>query len=228
MRNFYVRPDAEFVTASANFASLISTSPGDYGLVASQSTAFGLLNTTLQAKYQTAIEPTTRTSVAIAEKDQARAAVRESAIALSKIIYATSTVSDAQLNALGLRPRPVRAPRPVPDTAPVIEVVSVTGRIIKVRVHEAGAATKRGKAPGATSAGIFAFAGPVAPTDPALWSFQGLCTRSMVEIELPLTVAAGTTVWLTAVWYTARGQSSIAGAPISTIIQGGAALPIAA
>ena len=67
-RNFYFGADADIVAGSDNFATLISSGPTTYGLVAAQSTAFGLLNTALQSAYTTAITPETRTSVSISAK----------------------------------------------------------------------------------------------------------------------------------------------------------------
>jgi len=61
--NFYFGKNADVVTGSANFASLIATGFASYGLTSAQSTAFGTLNTSLQSAYLAAVEPTTRTAV---------------------------------------------------------------------------------------------------------------------------------------------------------------------
>ena len=50
-RNFYFGKDANVVTGSANFASLIATGFATYGLTSAQSVAFGLLNTALQSSF---------------------------------------------------------------------------------------------------------------------------------------------------------------------------------
>src|SRR4051812_10741944 len=128
-KNFYHGKDADIVTGSANFASSIVTAFATFGLTSAQSTAFGTLNTALQSSYTAGITPATRTPVTIEAKNTALVNMRRNAILLSKIIYATATVTDAQLVSLGLLPRTVPTPRPVPATPPVLEVVSCSGRL---------------------------------------------------------------------------------------------------
>ena len=119
-RNFYTRPEAGVVSGSANFATLISATPTAYGLVAAQATAYAALNTALQTAYATATEPTTRTPVSIQAKDLALKNVKASAKNLSQMVRATTTVTDAQLVALGLTPRTKPAPRPLTTVAPSV------------------------------------------------------------------------------------------------------------
>src|SRR4051794_30670230 len=147
--NFYNGTNAQVVAGSANFASLIATGFASYGLSSAQSTAFGVLNTALQAKYLAATTPATRTSAAIEGKNLALANMRRSAITLSKLIYGTPTVSDEQLVTLGLLPRPVPTPRPVPPTPPVLEVVSCSGRLVNIRLHGAAPDSTRARPFGA-------------------------------------------------------------------------------
>src|SRR6478752_3486747 len=96
-RNFYFGKDADIVTGSANFASLIATGFASYGLTSAQSTAFGTLNTALQSAYSAAVNPTTRTPVTVEAKTIAIKNMRASAINLAKIVYSTATVNDSQL-----------------------------------------------------------------------------------------------------------------------------------
>ncbi len=223
-RNFYFGKDADVVAGSANFASLISIGPTTYGLTAGQATAFGLLDTALQSAYSAAVNPSTRTPVTVEAKNVALKAMRNSAIQLGRIIFATTTVTDAQLVALGLLPRPVYTPRHVPTIPPTIEVLSVSGRLVKVRVRDLDS-ERRGLPFGAKSANIYSFVGDDAPTDPRVYHFEGATTRATADILFPNTVASGATVWLSACWVSARGQMSIGSTPMSFTLQGG---PIAA
>lgn len=225
--NFYRGKDADVVTGSANFASLISSGAVSYGLTTAQATAFGTLNTALQSAYSAAIEPSTRTPVTVAAKRAALSGMRASAILLSKIIYATATVTDAQLVGLGLLPRASRTPVPVPGAAPVVEVSSVSGRLVNVRLHGADS-ERRGKPFGAVGANVYSYVGEAAPTDPRAYHFEGTTTRTITQILFPNTVASGATVWLSACWISARGQTGPACTPISFTIQGGGVLPMAA
>jgi hypothetical protein len=225
-RNFYYGKDADVVTGSANFAALILSAPVSYGLVAAQATSYGTVNTALQGAYTAAISPDTRTPVAIEAKTTAMKNVQRNAMLLSKIIYATPTVTNAQLVALGLLARTVPTPRLVPSVPPVLEVVSVFGRVVKVRIHS-GSSESRAKPFGAIAANLYSYVGPAAPTDPTAYHYEGMATRATTDILFPNTVASGATVWLSAQWVSARGQLSVGSVPISVTIQGGA-IPAAA
>lgn len=226
-RNFYDGRQADIVAGAANFAARIATGFASYGISSSQSTAFGALNTTLQADYTAAVDPSTRTRAAIATKNASIRSMRAMAINLAKIIYATATVTDAQLIDLGLRPRASRTPIPPPADAPVLEVGVVSGRLVNVRVHAAGS-ERRGKPAGAVGANVYSYVGETAPADPRAWHFEGMTTRTIAQIVFPDTVASGATVWLSANWVSARGATSPACAPVQFTLQGGGTLPMAA
>ncbi len=219
-KNWYFRKLEDAVTGSANYSSLISATPTLYGLVSSQSAAFAVLNTALQSAYLAAKEPSTRTPVAIANRNIALKAVQNSAKLLSKIIYATASVNDAQLIALGLLPRTVRQPKPTPTIAPVVEVARVSGRYVTLRIHQADGEEST-KPDGAIAANIYTFVGPVAPTDVTEYFYQGMSTRKITEILFPNTVASGATVWISACWVGSRGEFGLSSTPIKFTMQGG-------
>jgi hypothetical protein len=226
-RNFYFGKDADIVAGAANFAAKIATGFASYGISNAQSTAFGALNTTLQDKYTAAITPSTRTPVAVQEKNVARNAMRANAVMLAKICYGTPTVNDAMLVDLGLLPRPTNSTRPVPDEPPVVEYVSCKGRLATFRLHGAPPDTRRGKPFGAQCAQIFSFPGDAPPDDPRLYHFEGSTTRTEVEILFPDSIAAGTTIWISACWVSNRSERGMGSTPISFTLQGGA-IPAAA
>jgi hypothetical protein len=223
-RNFYRGTDAEIVAGSAAFASMIATGFASYGLTSAQQTAFAALNTTLQAAYLAAVSPSTRTPGAIQGKNTAIREMRANAILLSKIIYATPTVTDEQLVDLGLLPRPSRAAVPPPDSAPVIDIESVRGNTVTLRLHEAGDSSRRGKPAGVSGAALYSFCGAVAPTDEAGWTFEGLTSKVKTSVSFPNTVAPGSKVWFTAFWFNERKQNGPAADSVTTNLQGGGAM----
>ena len=143
-RNFYLRRQAEIVSGSANFASLIVANAALYGLTSSQSTGYQTLDSVLQAAYSAAVNPDTRTPVAIGAKDLAIRNVRDRAIVISKIIYATQTVNDYQLTALGLLPRGADAPAARHD--PAGRGGDVGGRATGQGPHPRGVGSRGAKA----------------------------------------------------------------------------------
>lgn len=227
-RNFYFGTDASIAAGSANFKSVIATEATALNLTTAQVTQFDGLDTTLQAAMVAVSEPSTRTPVAIRAKDQAIKNMRAYAILLAKIIYAVPTVTDTQLVSLGLLPRPTRTPVGQPTVAPALDVRGVEGRLVTFRVHDAQSPTRRGKLPGTTGANVFSFVGPEAPSDPRAYHYEGTVTRTIGRLQVPNTVASGATIWLSACWVNARGQTGPACTPVSVTIQGGAVTPEAA
>jgi hypothetical protein len=223
-RNFYYGKDADIVAGSANFAALITAAPTTYGLSAAQATDFSALDATLQSAYTDAVSPTTRSPVSIQAKDQAIRGMRESAVNLAKIAYSTTTVSDTQLVALGLLPRPSRAPVPPPAEAPVIDIVSTSGNTVTLRLHAADDSTRRGKPAGVDGASIFSFIGAAPPDTEDGWTFQGMASRTSVDITFPAGTAPGAKVWFTAFWFNSRKQQGPAALSVGTNIPGNAAM----
>jgi hypothetical protein len=223
-QNFYFGKDADIVAGAANFAALITATPTSYGLTAAQATSFGTLKTNLQSAYTAAVEPTTRTPVSIEAKNIALKNMRNGAIALAKIIYSTSTVDDSQLIALGLLPRSSRTPIPAPATAPMIDIVSVRGNTVSIRLHASSDPSKRGKPDGVSGAAIYSFTGATPPTDEREWDFEGLTSRVKMNVTFPNTVEPGSQVWFTAFWFNERKQNGPAADKVTTNLQGGGAM----
>jgi hypothetical protein len=225
--NFYFGKQADIAAGSANFAGLIETGFASYGLTTAQQSAFGTLNSALQSAYTAGTDPGTRTKVTIGAKNEAIKAMRRDAILLSKIIYATSTVTDSMLAGLGLLPRGSHTPIPAPTTSPIVEVGIVTGRLVNIKIHSSDS-DRRGIEAGAKGANVYSFVGPTPPTDPRDYHFEGMTTRAITKIQFPDSVATGALVWLSAQWVSNRGQTGPASTPISFTLQGGAVTPEAA
>jgi hypothetical protein len=217
--------DAELLTWSSNFKTKITASPTSFGLTAGEATSYGTLHTSFQNAYNVANDPTTRSPVNITLKDQAKASLIANARLLARQVQGTSTVTAAQKEDLGLNPRDtVPTPIPPPATAPVIDIVSAVGNTVRLRLHEAGEPTRRGKPAGVGGAAIFSFVGAVAPTEESAWTFQGLTTLTTINITFPGTVAPGAKVWFTAFWRNPRDQNGPAATPVTTNIPGGGAM----
>ena len=223
-RNFYYGKDADVVAGSGNFAALISASAPTYGLLPAQATAFGVLNSALQSAYTDAVSPPTRGPVSIQAKNQALHNMRVSAINLAKIAYSTPSVSDTQLVELGLLPRPSRSPVPPPATAPGIDILSVSGNTVKLRLHQAGESTKRGKPAGVDGASVFSFIGAAPPDTEAEWTFEGVAGKTTIDITFPAGTAPGAQVWFTEFWFNDRKQNGPAAIAVGTKIPGNAAM----
>ncbi len=226
-QNFYHGKDATIVSGSANFASEIAENAAALGILPAQATAFGVRDTALQSAYLAAITPETRTPVSIEQKNIALRNMRAMAIPLAKQIIGNPAVTDAQLIALGLLPRTIPTPRPATMTPPEVDATKVDGRLVTIRVRQAGVESNS-RPIGSVGAFIFSYVGPTAPTDPGAYKLEGLCTRRTVQVQFPNDVPSGATAWIAAAWVSARGQRGFACTPVSVTIQGGPILAAAA
>ena len=117
-------------------------------------------------------------------------------------------MTNTQKVTLGLTVRSAPAPIPPPAVAPILDVVSVIGRTVKVRLH--GPTTdRRGKPAGVAMAFIYSFVGATPPTDPSRFKVEGTTTRTTFDVVFPSTVAGGTQVWLSAAWANPRTRARI-------------------
>jgi len=117
-----------------------------------------------------------------------------------------------------------------PATAPIVEVGTVCGRLVIIRLHSADS-ERRGMEAGAKGCNLYSFVGPAAPTDPCDpcdYHFEEMATRTIAQILFPDSVASGVTTWLSARWVTAHGAYCPASEPVRFTLQGGAVLPEAA
>jgi hypothetical protein len=220
-RDFLPTNDAELLAWSANYSSLLTSEAASIGILPAQATAYAALHTAFAAALELATEPATRTRMNIAAKNDARVPLKAMARDLARIINAFPGMTNPQRIELGLNPRePEQTPINPPTDPPVLEVVSATGRILKVKLHAVDS-NSRGKPENVDGATVFSFIGSQPPADITQWVFQGSTTRTVFDIEFPPTVAAGAQVWLTAFWFSPRSQSGPACQPVSAYIAGG-------
>ena len=222
-RSFFTGTDTELYEGSINFAALVNETPGTFGLTVQQTTAYAALNAAYAAAYIAARNPETRTQGRVATKNAAREPLRAAASDLAKIIDGTPSVSAEQKINLGLAVRRVPSPVPPPKSAPDVDVLGVSGRTAKVRLHDA-AGNRRGRAPGATGASVLVYVGPTPPSDPSLWTFNGTTGKTVVDVSFDPDVPAGATVWFTACWLGTRMQAGPMANPVSANLPGGLTL----
>ncbi|HLL91145.1 MAG TPA: hypothetical protein VK324_17735 [Tepidisphaeraceae bacterium] len=219
---FYNGTQAELADGAQNLVEIVTTAPATYGLTAGQVTSYTALVTNFVNLLALATEPATRTTVAVANKNAAMKLLQAATVDVARIIAATPTVTNGQLLALRLNPRLLPQPAPVPLGPPAVDVMTVTGRVAKFRIHDNESESKRAKAAGAIGANVYTYVGPAAPTDPTEYFFQGMTTRTITQVQFPNSVPSGATVWVTCNWVGSRGQIGNGSTPISFTLQGGA------
>ena len=115
--SFLPDKDAALLAWSLNFSTLITATPTAYGLVAADATAYAALHTAF-ATAMAACDPGVRNKAAVADKNDARTALKDSARLLAKRVAGTPSVTDAQKFELGLNVPATPTPIPAPDGVP--------------------------------------------------------------------------------------------------------------
>ncbi len=221
MADFIPSRQSVFVSWTTNFAARISATPTAFGLTAGQATAYQTLNDAFLAAYALTSSDATRTPSAIIAKDEAMATLKTSARALAGIIQECPIVTNPQRSDLGLTVRDiVPSPVTIPAFAPDVDVVSATGRVVRIRIHDSQS-ERRGKPDGVAGAVVYSFVGATPPDAITEWTFEGTTTRTSINIVFPDSVAAGAMVWFTACWFNPRQQNGPSANTVSANLPGG-------
>ena len=228
-RNTLPRVDAKFLNWSANFGDLIATDPPGFGLSEKQVTDFNNLLRTFRASYGRAVEPSTKTAVAVAQKNADRDALRLDARRLVSVIDGQAAVTDAQRVALGIVVRDT-SPTPVarPAYPPLIEVQQVAGNGVTIRLLDSRDTSRRGRPVVAIGATVFSYVGDVAPVEESAWTYEGNTSKTTLTVQFSQLLPPGTKVWFTAFWYNRRAESGPPAAPVTCNLPGGSAMAKAA
>jgi len=218
---FYLLSDANLLVWSNEFSQQLSATPLLFHVSPEMAVSYAALNTAFDSALSTWRNQSTKTPVAMANKTTARENLLAMAKYLVNSINSNPLTTDAQRDELGIKARKRPSPIPAPSVSPIIDVIAVSGRVVKIGLHTEG---KRGRPVGVAGASVFTFVGNVAPADTAAWKFEGLITKTKFDLTFEQSTAANT-VWVTANWYNERGQTGVACAPVSINLPAATVVP---
>ncbi len=219
--------DPQLVPFSTNFGTRITANPSLYNLTAGDASDYMALHNPYVASVNTILsaeEAGARTKNMTEIRNACRDALLPYARQLYSTIQSDISVANADKVELGITIRKTPEPTPVPEIVPVVTIMSVIGRVVKIKVQENTPDAGRGLPVNVASAAIYTFVGEEAPSDPALYDFQGITTRGIITIEFPPTTPTGALIWISAQWGNRRGQFGVGSAPTSFTLQGGPAV----
>jgi hypothetical protein len=222
-RNFYYGSDARVVAGSAVFAALIGSSPESFGIQPWLAEQYVALDAVLQEQYRLSLNPETKTPVVNRAKDDALRACQRMASTMAAICTRTPTVSDPQLVSLGLQPRRNRTRRAGPTTIPTVTVVRVINRTVRIRIDARQAEGTR-LAKGAYAACVYSYLGDEPPSSLKKFKFETVATRATADIVFPNNTPEGARAWISAAWFSKRGERGLGSPPVRVILLGGPVL----
>lgn len=196
-----------------------------YGISPERASAFAVR----AAEYAAALDacqPSTRTVAATMRKNLARKALKDDARLIIRTATGMPTLTPEDRLSLGLSTRGTGRRAAVPEEAPFVDVVAVSGLTVTVRV---GSLTLNGQAKPAGCAGLTLFARVDDPAYPdrSAWRFVGNFGRTVIDVVFD-DLAPGTRVWITAEWMNARFEPGPRAFGVHTHLQGGLSLPAGA
>jgi hypothetical protein len=222
-RQYFPTTDNGLLLWSRHLSDNINASPGEYGVPVEMAESYAVLHQAFAAAMR-GVDPGVRNKAGVTSKNTARSALKSAARLIVMQVRATATVTEAQQIDLGLTIRGRPTPIARPTDPPAMDIVSVSGHTVRIRLHDS-ANIRRRKPAGVQGAAIFSFVGPETPNERAALRFEGITTRTKGEVTFPMTVAPGENVWLTAAWFNPRTQSGPMSAPVRAIIQFGGEMP---
>ncbi len=220
-RDFYYGTDVELYSTAKTFSDAISSDPAFYGISQQQADQFALLCQDYREKYSLANSAATRTKIAVSMKNEAKKALRNIAMLLSRIIVANPDVTSADRIAIGLNSRGESTKIHAPSKEPHMRVVSVNGRIVTIRVNDFSGSSA-GKPKTVIGAAVFAYIGEdEPPANIRSWQFMKNISKTTTDIVFPADLVPGSKVWFTAFWFNSKMENSPCAKPVCTNIQGG-------
>lgn len=221
MASYLPRKESQLLSFAQNMDSLLKADAAGYGASAEETGALTAATAAFAASYQVAQDPITRSPANIETKNDDKAALIGVIRPLVKRMQGWEGMTNAKRAQLAITiPDDSPTPVPVPSSAPNIDILSVDGWTVTLRLHN-GDSTKRAKPAGVKGATIFSYVGDTPPTSVDDWKFEGNVTTTAATVDFPTTLAAGTKVFVTAFWFNTTAESGPAATPVSTQINYG-------
>ena len=198
--------EADFINWGSNLTQNIEADAARFGVTAAQTLELSALYATYRSLYDAILNPDTRTPPKYRQKADARRAFETLARQIVAVVQGQPTTSDADRSLLQITIRkPYPEPVPVPRAAPNVEVESVRGRLINLRLRDSQT-SKRRRPKGVRSAMMFWSAGEAAPASPSQITLAGTSPSMKPQVVVDDAVEAGSRVWVSVCWMNGSGE----------------------
>lgn len=199
--------EADLINWGANFSALLTATPATYGQTAPVALTVQTAFDTYQASYDTATNPGTRTSPAVAQKDADRAAFLAVVRPVAQQISKSEAVTPENKTAIGVNlPNFSPTPIPPPATFPQLSLDGLFPGTANLRYQDSGLGTGKRKPQGAISVEIFQTVGQAPAVDPDAAHYVGSYTKAPFTMSFsPTQVGKTATIW--GRWRTRSGSA---------------------
>ena len=209
MADVLPRRDSGLMSWSQRFSTRINADPEAVALSPEQAAAYAVLHQQFVTALTLARGGSTQGRSRTIAKNEARKALKAEARRLGRLIRAASQVTGKQRVELGLNVGTGhRSRRGAPPRAPLLQIKGVRNQWVRVHLRDPGTPTRKGRPENVIGATVLAHIGEKAPTSTTQCNFMLNTSRAQFTLEFPADLPAGTRVWLTAFYFTARMQRS--------------------
>lgn len=210
--------DGLLASWSDNFNTLISASPGTYGLLSSDATAIDSAVAPFLTAYAIAINPSTRTKPSVADKDALKSSMLEVVRPYAITIKNNSGVANTDKLDLGLNvSSDSRTPINCPQTQPLVAIIGATPGTHTLRFADSNTPDKRSKPFGAIQIQVWRVIGTTPATSPASAAFYGVVTKQPFGVAFD-TADSGKICTYFARWVGRRGDFGPWSLPVSMTV----------
>lgn len=224
MADFLPKTDSGLMAWTGSFNAKIGADPVSFGLTLAQATDYDTLQTAFVAAMALIADPLTKSPANTVAKNVARDSLVTYTRELVRLIQANPATTEFQRAELNINLRDNDpTPAPIPGQAPQMNILSVTSRLITIRLRDVLNPDSRAKPEDVASATIMYYVGDTPPSFPSEWTYGRETGQPISVLALPGSVPEGSKIWITAMWVNTRKQPGPLADPQSTIIAGGVA-----
>lgn len=201
------RSNSDFDGQARGFSNVLVAHAESYGIDPADAALLAAEFADFDAKYRAVLLPSTRTSIAVMERDSARQTLAAHMRLIAMRIRANPAVTGEMRVNLGMTVEGGAAT--ALSTPPLSEPCILVGRFVSnwltLTLRDSGSST-RGVPRGCTGAQIFMYVGRATNTPPDItkWQLVGTTSKAKTTIKLPFQ-PPGTCITLAARWYNSRG-----------------------
>ena len=215
--------DAQLVPYINSFYARLEAQPSPYPVTPEQLSRLAGLRIEYVGACEAIIdarERGIRSEALTATKDAARKELLKYARGIYAAVAGSPDLSPAAKINLGVHIRDTNpTPTPPPTATPRVEVQSVVGHAVNVRLGDS--AEPRSNKLGASGAYVYSFVGAEYPTDPMRWTFEGQATKADYTVNFAEEVEPGSQVWVCCAFINRKGQAGPVSLPVTARIQFG-------
>ena len=216
MSDYIPQTDEGFRTWAENFAQSISLDPAKFMMTPAQAASIQAAVDNFVAKLAIATNEFTRTSVTIADKDDALSAAKTLCRQYAIDLKFNEGIADGDKIGVGVRPvNPDREPIDCPSTPPLINVLGNLPGTQTIRYADSSTPDSAAKPFGASELQLFlGVTEGETPATIAQSQFYGKFTRNPVQVDFDET-QDGKLATYYARWASARGETGPWSVPVS-------------